>query len=106
MSDFELSERWQGLDDVSATTQDRRDAVLRELKLEIAPEHDLADLVVGVEAFFEASDDVIVRLVDSSYAIVHLSWIQRADRPPWPTAERIGRGAEASAAVRRWEAYR
>lgn len=106
MSDLELSERWQGLDDVSATTQGRRDAVLRELDLEIASDHDLAGLVVGVEAFFEASDDVIVRLVDSSYAIVHPSWIHEAERPPWPTAERIGRGVEASAAVRRWEAYR
>lgn len=106
MSDLRLSERWQGLDDVSAETESRRSAVLAELELEIAPGHELSGLVVGVEAFFEASDDVIVRLLDGSHALVHPTWIQKPDRPPWPTAERIGRGEEATEAVRKWEAYR
>ncbi|MGI3786463.1 MAG: hypothetical protein ACRYG2_37445 [Janthinobacterium lividum] len=103
MSDLELSERWHGLDDVSEETERRRNLMFHELKREIAKGHELSGLVMRVEAFFEASDDVIVRLLDDSFALVHPTWIRKADRPPWPQAERLGRGAQASEAVRRWE---
>ncbi|MGI3785635.1 MAG: hypothetical protein ACRYG2_33220 [Janthinobacterium lividum] len=73
--------------------------MLVELMVEIAPGHELVGLVERVEAFFEASDDVIARLVDASCARVRPTWSHKAERPSWPTTDRLGRGSEASAAV-------
>jgi len=59
---LELSPRWSGYEDRSDATERWRARVLTELGTEMAPEHELFGRVAHVEAFFEASDDVLVRL--------------------------------------------
>ena len=105
MSDLRLSDRWWGLDDTSARAEARRDAVMRELATEMGTGHELSGSVVRVEAFFEASDDVIVRLVDNTYALVHPTWSMKTERLSHPTTQQLGNAADASEAVARWELF-
>lgn len=106
MTGLELSDRWWGHQETSEPAEAKRAAVLRELSLEIDPGHELSGQVVRVEAFFEASDDVIVGLVDGTFALVHPTWTGRTEPPPHPTAIRLGSGAAASEEVARWELSR
>jgi len=78
----------------------KRDAVLAELTREIRPGHEMYGQVVQVEAFFEASDDVIVRLVDGTFARTHPGWSGRPEPAPFPTTKRLGNAAAASAAIK------
>ncbi len=103
MTELRLSERWWGVGGGSAEVEAKREAVLHELEMEIGSEHELSGLIVRVEAFFEASDDVIVRLVDGTYALVHPTWSAKTERPSHPTTRRLGLAAEAAAEVAQWE---
>jgi len=103
VTSLELSERWWGLNDVTELAAKKRDAVLAELTREIRPGHEMYGQVVQVEAFFEASDDVIVRLVDGTFARTHPTWSGRPEPAPFPTTKRLGNAAAASAAIADWE---
>jgi hypothetical protein len=103
MPELELSDRWSGHADSTSHAETRRARVLAELSTEIGRGHELFGQVVRVEAFFEASDDVVVRLTDGTFALVHPTCSGKPERPPWPAAQRLGSGAEASAAVAQWE---
>ncbi|KQR08432.1 hypothetical protein [Cellulomonas sp. Leaf334] len=103
MSSLELSDRWSGLDESTDQVEASRARILAELHRELGESHELFDQVVRVEAFFEASDDVIVSLVDHTFALVHPTYSGRRETPPWPLARRLGTRAEASVAIARWE---
>jgi hypothetical protein len=61
------------------------EAVLRE---ELAPGHSLYGVPVRAIARRQDCDDVLYALDDGTgrFAVVHLTWKHRPDRPPWPWA--------------------
>lgn len=91
-----LSEHWEH-------DEARRTAVHRALIREVAPTHELAGRIVQVTACFKASDDVVVELVDGTFALVHPTWSTGQEIPPWPMASVLGDAAAASDALARWE---
>jgi hypothetical protein len=98
-----LSTQWWGLGETTELANEMRAVVLAELRTEIRRRHVLYGKVVQVEAFFEPSDDVVVRLVDGTFALVHPTWSRRREVPPFPTAQRLGSASSASAALAEWE---
>ncbi len=100
---LELSERWWGLDDTSEPAEAKRAAVLRELNAEASADHALTGRIAEVTAFFEASDDVVVRLIDGAFALVHPTWSGRTETPPFPLTRLLGDGPAASRAIATWE---
>jgi hypothetical protein len=81
--DIEWLEPWYALGSEDA---ERARAFEFELARELSPGHPLAG--VPVEAFGKRddNDDVLFRLRDGSgrLAVVHLTFIGKPDRPPWP----------------------
>lgn len=80
---------WEGFG-VEGDPHGRRQGVLDELMREIGRGHPLYGRVVRVEAFFSATDDVIVRLDDGAFAHVHPTWSRRRERPSYPEATLLG----------------
>lgn len=104
MAGLQLSERWWGLSDaLDPVAVAKRAAVGAELGKEIAPGHRLHGRVERVEASFEAGDDVIVRLSDGTFALVHPTWSRRQEPPPFPTSRLLGEAEAASVAILEWE---
>ncbi|WP_034620595.1 hypothetical protein [Cellulomonas sp. URHE0023] len=104
MAVLELSERWWGLGDgMDPLAVAKRAAVGVELSKEIAPGHLLHGRIDRIEASFEASDDVIVRLSDGTFALVHPTWSGRQESPSFPTSRLLGEAEAASVAILEWE---
>jgi hypothetical protein len=103
VTSLELSERWWGLDEADESAERKRATVFAELSKEIAPGHEIYRQVARVEAFFEPSDDVIVRLVDGTFALVHPTWSGRLESESLPTTKRLGDAATASQRIAEWE---
>lgn len=82
-----LSDLWCGHDDDSERAEFKRASVHDELNREIGPEHELSGRIVRVEAFFDPSDDVIVRLTDDTFALVHPTWSCRREPSDHPNHE-------------------
>lgn len=61
-------------------------ALHRELKTEIGDGHVLRGEPFDVLARFSGADEVLVRLTGGRFAMVHPTWSQRAEPPPWPHA--------------------
>lgn len=101
-----LSDDWWVRDDPEHPSEDDFGAVLREVRRELGPTHDLFAQVVRVEARFGPSDDVVVRLVDDTFALVHPTWSGAVEAPPWPSSTRLGDAAAASRAISEWEQRR
>ncbi|GEA83811.1 hypothetical protein [Cellulomonas gelida] len=106
MGELELSDDWWARHDPERPAEDSFAAVLREIELELGPDHDLFGQVVRVEARFGLSDDVVVRLVDGAFALVHPTWSASVESPPWPTSTRLGDAAAACRAITDWEQWR
>ncbi len=69
---------------------DGRATLERELRAEVAPGHPLHGQHVAAVARCAGCDDVAFRLEGSPvprWAIVHLTWSGKPDRPPWPDAD-------------------
>lgn len=103
---LELSEKWWNRDDEETPAEDNFAAVLREIELELDPSHDLAGRIVRVEARFRASDDVLVSLIDGTYALVHPTWLGHREVPPFPKSTLLGDAMTASKAIATWEHWR
>lgn len=69
---------------------DRSAQFLAEAVVEIAPAHDLAARNLKAVSTCPACDDVLFRLDDGSFAIVHLTWSGQRETPPWPRTTRLG----------------
>jgi hypothetical protein len=67
--------------------QRQRSAIQQELLAEVAAGHPLSGISSEVIARSEASDDALVRVEDGRWALVHLTWRQAAEAPPWPIAK-------------------
>lgn len=65
-------------------------ALKREAVIEISPVHQLYGRSLTSVARCEACDDVLFRLDDETWAIVHLTWTGRTEQPPRPVAQRLG----------------
>ena len=59
------------------------DVFAAELRREVAPGHPLAGRAWRVIARALPNDDIVIESGDA-VAVVHLTWIQKQDRPPWP----------------------
>ena len=80
---LELPEPW------CRPTDERAQALRREALLEIGLGHQLAGRRLTTLAVCEGCDDVLFRLDDGSFAIVHLTWTSRQESSPWPTTRRM-----------------
>lgn len=78
MAEDGLPETWMA---VSGELQSR---LGRELVAEVPLSHRLYGQRAIATAKCAGCDDVIFRL-DSGWALVHLTWTQRAEQLPWPT---------------------
>lgn len=62
----------------------------KEATAEIARGHDLDGIDLTAVSTCPGCDDVLFRLADSSFAIVHLTWSGNRERPPWPQTTKLG----------------
>jgi hypothetical protein len=65
-------------------TPEVADRLIAELQREIGPGHDLAGRSVAVVRRCSGCDDVIFRIDDDAFAVVHLTWTGRKERQPGP----------------------
>lgn len=86
MMTTEWLEPWLPTD---AWTDDQRDRFVRQLRLEVGPEHPLCNVDVRVVGQHTGCDDTLVELLDGSsrFAVVHLTWASSQERMPWPSTE-------------------
>ncbi|WP_036528111.1 hypothetical protein [Nocardia sp. CNY236] len=105
MTVLELSDEWQVRDDSGSSPEDFFPAALREIKLELSPDHELSGQVVRIEARYWPADDVIVSLIDGEFALIHPTWSGHVELPPWPKAFRLGYAVMASRAISEWEQW-
>jgi len=73
----------------------------RELQLELSPGHPLFRLPVDVRSRCGACDEVLVSVVDGTFALVHLTWSQHPEPPPYPTVSFSGPYEESTLAQQR-----
>ena len=75
-----------------------RGALEAELKAEIAEGHEPSRLHVTAIARCGACDDVVFCVETSPiwFALVHLTWRQRREQPPWPVTTRLSLPLSAS----------
>jgi hypothetical protein len=84
VSSADFREPWFRLEGESARTFEQ------EAATEIAAGHELHGLALTAVAKCEGCDSVVFRASDSTFAIVHLSWIRKPEAPPWPRTTRLG----------------
>lgn len=96
--------RWEGFVADDDRLRSRRRVVLDELIREFGNRHTLDGRIVQVEAFFTATDDVIVRLDNGAFAHVHPTWTGHVELPGYPQAAVLGREPAVLDFMARWEA--
>jgi hypothetical protein len=65
-------------------------STLRELGAEVSAGHPLHQLMVDIRARCGGCDEVMVSVLDGTFALVHLTWSGHAEHPPFPTLGRSG----------------
>jgi hypothetical protein len=65
-------------------TPEVADALIAELQREIGPDHVLTGRNATVVRRCSGCDDVIFRIGNDVFAVVHLTWSGREERQPWP----------------------
>ena len=76
------------------------EALRVELEAEIAPGHVLDRLPVDIRGRCAACDEVLVSVVDGSFALVHLTWSGHREGPPSPRVTARGQFAGYDEALR------
>lgn len=78
---MEWGERWSPIDDAGTARN-----MEMELARELSSSHPLFNVPVTAIGLRIDSDDVLFRLFDGSgrLAVVHLTWRQGPEPPPWP----------------------
>lgn len=71
---------------------DEQDARLleAEARREIAAGHELQGSDLVATARCAGCDNAVFRCSDDSFAMVHLTWSQQSETPPWPHTVRLG----------------
>ena len=100
---FALSQRWWVASPGDQRSIDKAQGILAELLREIAPRHFCYGKLEEVVAFFEASDDVLVRLTGGEFAIAHPTWSGKRERDPWPGVYVLGPREAVASEVATWE---
>ena len=78
-----LVDPWRDLRGGGTAEALERDRIVRQLASEVAAEHPLHACPVEVVGVCLASDDVLLRLDEGHWALVHLTYGGR-QTPPWP----------------------
>lgn len=64
--------------------EDERIGLFAELQVEVDPTHPLKGLAATAVARRQDNDDVLFSLADGRFAVVHLTWIGKQERSPFP----------------------
>ena len=91
-----LVDPWWDLRGGGAAEALERDRLVRQLASEVAAEHPLHACQVEVVGACLASDDVLVRLEEGRWALVHLTYGGR-QAPPWPATYIFEEASELAA---------
>lgn len=65
-------------------------ALTLELNVEVARGHTLYGLAGTAVSRCAACDEAVFRLDEDRFAMVHLTWSERAETPPWPECSETG----------------
>lgn len=74
-------------------------AVRSELDSELSVGHALYRVPVDVRARCGGCDEVLLSVVDGTFALVHLTWSGRPEKPPYPRLGVVGPWTEVLAAL-------
>jgi len=77
-SSFALLEPWEKF------VPGQADAFLRELQVELSPDHSLRGLELTPVAHSARADDALFQLADGRVAEVHLTWSGKTEQAPAP----------------------
>jgi hypothetical protein len=84
MSEESIPEPWWDLRTDGPIEAKQRDALRTELNHEVGAGHPLYGRGYSIIARSQARDDVLIALDDNNWAVVHLTWRQAPEDPPWP----------------------
>jgi len=90
LDDRDLSKGEEESIDWMPLSGDRARRFVDEAIAEIDAGHELAGLDLTAVSKCPGCDDVLYRLGDESFAIVHLTWSGNREQPPWPQATKLG----------------
>jgi hypothetical protein len=93
MTDDEFQEPWFRPDPKQAH------AFESEVNAEVSPGHELHGLTLYAVATCAGYDEVVFRASDDTFAVVHLTWTQGRETPPWPQTTRLGGFVAVEAAM-------
>lgn len=96
--DVVLTDPWVDLRGGGPAEEAQRSRLRDEINAEVREGHDLHGLKFHVVGRSFASDDVLLRLSDAQWAIVHITW-NCSERPPWPVTEFFGAAAAVERAI-------
>jgi 8-oxo-dGTP pyrophosphatase MutT (NUDIX family) len=65
-------------------------ALVREAREEIGADHELVGHKLTAVVKCAGCDEVIFSVDDGTFALVHLTWAQHPEPPPWPATTRLG----------------
>jgi hypothetical protein len=71
----------------------------RELESELSAGHPLYRVPVDVRARCAGCDEVLLSVVDGTFALVHLTWSRHPEEPPWPRVGLTGPWATVAPAL-------
>ena len=77
-------EPWQDLRGHDHDAEHQRRTMHNQLNRELSPCHPLHGHTITVIARSQQRDDIVITTAESRWAIVHLTWKQAPDTPPWP----------------------
>ena len=96
--DVVLVDPWADLRGGGPEEEAERLRIAAEIRAEVVTGHALHGIELDVVGRSFAKDDVLVRVRDGRWAIVHLTY-QRPDTPPWPGTRFFDTTLEVEAAL-------
>lgn len=91
---LDLTWPWRNVTDLQ-----EQEGLTKRLKIEVGRDHALWGLGGTVVARSDADDDVLAKLEDGRFAIVHLTWSNNPGGAVWPATVIYASGEEASRAA-------
>ena len=100
LSEFVFPEPWLDLRGHAGEDAQQRNDLAEQLRIELAPGHQLHGQRHSTIARCTACDQVLFDLGGGRFATVHLTWTgSPPDRPPWPASTIYGSWRHAAQAV-------
>ena len=91
---LDLAWPWRDVEDLQ-----EQQVLTKRLKIEVGRDHALWGLGAVVIARSDADDDVLAKLEDGRFAIVHLTWSNNSGGAVWPATVIYPSAEEASQAA-------